>query len=91
MRAGQSEHRVPLAPIRTPDWPSRLSGLSRILFTQPRGTPEQERHLVISFIMLYFTAFIRLWPLTRDAHSGVLIGAGGERRSIGQRTCWLMT
>ncbi len=24
---------------------------------------------------------IRLWPLRRDYHSGVLIGAGGERRS----------
>ncbi len=24
---------------------------------------------------------ILLWPLRRDAHSGVLIGAGGERRS----------
>ncbi len=24
---------------------------------------------------------IRLWPLTRDDHSGVLIGAGGGRRS----------
>ncbi len=24
---------------------------------------------------------IRLWPLRRDDHSGVLIGADGERRS----------
>ncbi len=24
---------------------------------------------------------IRLWPLRRDYHSGVLIGAGGRRRS----------
>ncbi len=24
---------------------------------------------------------IRLWPLRRDGHSGVLIGAGGMRRS----------
>ncbi len=24
---------------------------------------------------------IRLWPLKRDDHSGVLIGAGGTRRS----------
>ncbi len=24
---------------------------------------------------------IRLWPLRRDDHSGVLIGAGGRRRS----------
>ncbi len=24
---------------------------------------------------------IHLWPLRRDDHSGVLIGAGGERRS----------
>ncbi len=24
---------------------------------------------------------IRLWPLRRDDHSGVLIGAGGPRRS----------
>ncbi len=43
-RAGQSERRVPPAPIRTPEWPSRLSGQMRILYTQPRGTSEHERH-----------------------------------------------
>ncbi len=44
-RPGQSERRVPPAPIRTPEWSSRLSGQRRILFTQPRVTPEHERHL----------------------------------------------
>ncbi len=36
---------------------------------------------------------IRHWLLRRDDHSGVLIGAGGERQSDWhcQRTCWLMT
>ncbi len=34
---------------------------------------------------------IRLWPLRRDDHSGVLIGAGGTQRSDWKRACWLMT
>ncbi len=28
-----------------------------------------------------YVSKIRLWPLRRDDHSGVLIGAGGARRS----------
>ncbi len=44
-RAGQSERRIPPVPITTPEWSSRLSGQRRILFTQPRGTPELGRHL----------------------------------------------
>ncbi len=53
--AGQSERRSPPAPIRTPEWSSRLSDQRRILFTQPRGTPEQERQLVISCLRMYFS------------------------------------
>ncbi len=63
MRAGQSERRVPPAPIRTPDWSSRLSGQRRILFTQSRGTPEHERHLVMPSRRLYFPQYI-FPPLT---------------------------
>ncbi len=44
-RADESELRVPCAPIRTPEWSSRLSGHRRILFTQPHGMPEHERHI----------------------------------------------
>ncbi len=39
-RSGQSERCIPPAPIRTPEWSSRLR---RIIFIQPRGTPEYER------------------------------------------------
>ncbi len=52
--AGQSERPVVPAPIRTPEWSSGLSGKRRILFTQLRGRPDHERHLVISFRRLYF-------------------------------------
>ncbi len=55
---GQSERRSPPAPIRTPEWSSCLSGQMRILFTQPRATPEHECHLVISFIRLNFSEYI---------------------------------
>ncbi len=34
---------------------------------------------------------ILLWPLRRDAHSDVLISAGGSGALIGLPTCWLMT
>ncbi len=54
-RAGQSERRIPPTSIRTPDWPSGLGGQRRILFTQPRGTSEHERHLLISFRRLHFS------------------------------------
>ncbi len=53
-RAGQSGRRLPSAPIRTPEWSSRLSGQRRILFTQPRGTPEHERHLGIKCPNTFF-------------------------------------
>ncbi len=45
-------------PIRTPDWSSCLGGQRRILVTQPRGTPEHERHLLISFRRLYCPLYI---------------------------------
>ncbi len=48
-RSGQSERRVPSAPIRMPERSSRLSGQRRIPVTQPRVTPEHERQLVTSF------------------------------------------
>ncbi len=53
-RAGQSERRIPPAPISTPTWSSRLSGQWRILLKQTRGTPENEHHLVISLRRLHF-------------------------------------
>ncbi len=46
-RAGQSERRSPPAPIPTPELSSRLSSHRRILFTQPRGTPEHQCHPII--------------------------------------------
>ncbi len=46
--------RSPLSPIRTSEWSSRLSGQRQIRFTQPRATPEHERHLVVMLIRLYF-------------------------------------
>ncbi len=39
----QSEFHVPAAPITTRNVSSRRSGQKRILFTQPRGTPEHAR------------------------------------------------
>ncbi len=58
-RAGQSELRDPPAPIRTPEWSSRLSGQKRILRTQP----EHEGQLVILFRWLHFPLYISP-PLT---------------------------
>ncbi len=74
---GQSECRSPPTPIRTLVWSSRLSGQRRILFIQPRGTPEQERHLVISLRRLYFpSSFICPWP---SCH----LDLGGSRHGWG--------
>ncbi len=39
-RSGLSERRVPPAPIRAPEWSSRLSGQRLILFTQSPVMPE---------------------------------------------------
>ncbi len=51
---GPSERRVPPAPIKKPEWSSRLRGQRKILSTQPHGTTEHERHLAIWFRSLYF-------------------------------------
>ncbi len=72
-RTGQSERRSPPAPIRTPEWSSRLSGQMRILFTQPRGAPEHERHLLVSFRRLYFPLYIFLPHLSVFEHRPILI------------------
>ncbi len=60
-------------PIRTPEWSSRLSGQSRILFTQSRGTPEHERHHGKSFRMLYFPEFILPPHLSVFGHRAILV------------------
>ncbi len=72
-RTGQSERRVPPAPIRTPEWSSRLSSQRRILFTQPHGTPEQERHLLISFGRLFFSLMHFPPHLSTFGHRAILI------------------
>ncbi len=72
-RAGQSKRCVPPTPIRTPEWSSRLSGQRRILFTQPRGTTEHERQLVISFRGLYFPKCICPPRLSIVGHRANLI------------------
>ncbi len=85
MRSGQSECRVPPAPIRTPERSSCLGGQMRILFTQLRVTPEHERHLVTSLRRLYFPAsLICLWPLhhfdlvDRDKVVGLFVDQAGS-------------
>ncbi len=56
---GQSERRSPPAPIRTPEWSSRISGQLRILFTEPPSNNNQKA----VFSPIHFPAsFIRLWP-----------------------------
>ncbi len=72
-RAGQSERCVPPAPIRTPKWSSRLSGQRRILFTQPHGTPEHKRHLLISFRRLYFPFYIFPPHLSVICHRAIMV------------------
>ncbi len=69
----QPERGVPLEPIRTPEWASRLSGQRRIRFTHPRSTPEQERHLVISFRRPYFPQYIFSPHLSVLGHWAILI------------------
>ncbi len=80
--AGQSERCLPPAPIRTPELSSRLSGQRWILFTQPRGTPEQERQLVISFRRLYFPWYIFPPHLSAFGHRAILIW--GDRDMAGR-------
>ncbi len=58
MHAGLSERRVPPAPIKTPEWSSRLSGQRRILFTQPRDATQHECQLVIPLRRQYFPLYI---------------------------------
>ncbi len=78
---GQSERHSPPAPIRTPEWSSRLSGKRQILYTQPRGTPEHERHLAISFRRLYFPYYIFPPHLSVFDHRAILIW--GDRDMAG--------
>ncbi len=74
---GQSGRRVPTAPVRTPEWSSRLSGQRRFLFPQPPGTSEYGHPLLISFRMLYFPAsFICLWPSCHFDLGGLRNGWG---------------
>ncbi len=51
----------------------RLSGQRRILFTQPRGTPEHEHRLWVSFSKLYFPWYIFPPHLSAFAHRAILI------------------
>ncbi len=60
-------------PIRTPEWSSRLSDQKRILFTQPRCTPEHERQLVTPFKRLYCPYYIFLPHLSVFGHRAILI------------------
>ncbi len=69
----QHERCVPPAPIRMPEWPSRLSGQRRILFTQPRGTPEHKHRLLTPFSRLYFTYYIFPPHLSGFGHRATLI------------------
>ncbi len=84
-RAGQSERGVPPAPIRTSEWSSRLGGQKRILYTQPRGTPEHERLFVLPFSSLYFfvihfpVSLNQLWPSCHFDLGGSRHGWGSFR------------
>ncbi len=53
-RSGQSERRVPSAPIRTPELSARLGDQRRILDTQLRVITEHKRQLWTSLRRLYF-------------------------------------
>ncbi len=55
-RGGQSERHVSPAPIRTPEWSSRLSGNRRIPFTQTHNTPEQKA----VFSLIHFPVYLSL-------------------------------
>ncbi len=69
----QSERRSPPEPIRTPEWSSCLSSRRRILFTQPLGTPEHERHCWISFLRLFFLLYFFPPHLSAFGHCAILI------------------
>ncbi len=79
--AGQSEHHSQPSPIRMPEWSSHLSGKRRILFTQPRGTHEHERRLLISFLRLYCPQYIFPPHLSVFCHRAILIW--GDRGMVG--------
>ncbi len=85
LAGGQSERLVPPAPIRAPEWSSRLSGQRQILFTQPCGMPEHKRHHGKSFRRLYFPWYVIPPDLSAFGHRAILIGAiaGGLRHSWG--------
>ncbi len=88
-RAGQSECRYPPAPIRTPEWTSRLSGQRRILFTQPCGTPKP-RNIVQKavFSLMHFPAsFICLWPSCHFDLGGLRHGCGLLVDETGSHKC----
>ncbi len=73
-------------PIRTPDWPSRLSGQRRILGTQPRGTSEHEHRLLISFRRLYFPYYVFPPHLSAFDHRAILIWGIGTWLGVVRRT-----
>ncbi len=83
--AGQSERRGPPAPIRTPEWSSRLSGQRRILFTQVRGTPKHERHLLISLRRLYYPLLIFSHHLSAFGHRAILIWGDRDMTGVVRR------
>ncbi len=63
MRAGQPERRVSPAPIRIPEWSSRLSSQRQSLFTQPRGTTEHRSEDCIfpnTFSCLIYPSLLRV-------------------------------
>ncbi len=81
-RAGQSGCRAPPAPIRTPEWSSRLSGQRRILFTQPLGTTGYERRLLPPLRKLYYTLYIFPPHLSAFGHRAIF-DLGGSRHGWG--------
>ncbi len=85
---GQSEHRTPPAPIRTPEWSAHLVGQRRIRFTPPRGTSDHERHLVILFRRLYFPKHIFPPYLSVFGHRAISIR---EDRNIARRRNQFLT
>ncbi len=74
---GQSQRRIPPAPMATPERSPHLGGQRWILGMQPRDIAEHERHPLTSFRRLYFfqnvfppnpsLAIVPFWPgeLTR--------------------------
>ncbi len=92
-RAGQSERHAPPAPIRTPEWSSRLSVQRLILFTQPRVKP-------VFFVTHLPTSLIWLWPPSchfdlgdgdRDRTGGCSWNKPILYRTIRRELCWFGT